>query len=225
LPPPIVRGVCHSDGDEERAEPTVAGAHVGRAKTAPFDIEPQRGQIPQYGAHSAHSVICGFIQVERFVSRAIGVAEDSADVLSEEERRSAFIEHAGDVRPDPSLVVDAAASAGDGVRLARPSRSDAIHDATQGSSIESQDIAEDLRRREVPSEAPRRLRVFFDASDAAISGECNLNGAIERADSGAEGEAIHAALLRLSGPYTLVHRGRLFGIIGIEKSLIFGLFR
>jgi hypothetical protein len=113
LPPPIVRGVCHSDGDEERAEPTVAGAHVGRAKTSPFDIEPQRGQIPENGAHSAHSVICGIIHVERFVSRAIGVLEDSADVLPEEVGRSAFIEHAGDVRPDPPLVVDASSATGD----------------------------------------------------------------------------------------------------------------
>jgi hypothetical protein len=128
--------VFQLDGEEEGAEPPVRGAHVGSAKTSPCNCKPQRGQIPENGAHSSNRLIWGSIQLEARVSRAIGVPQDAADVFTEEERGSGLIEDANDVGPDPPLVLDAFASAGDGVRLARPARSDAIHDAVEGSSIE-----------------------------------------------------------------------------------------
>lgn len=143
------------------------GPHAGRSKTAPFRIEPQRGQIPENGSHSPNSVICGVIHVERSLNIAIGVAQDAADVFTEEERRLAFADDARDVVPNPAFVSNPAPLAGDAMRLTRPSGKDAIHAATPRSSIESQHIGEDFGRGEAQPETPGRFRVAFDGRDGS----------------------------------------------------------
>lgn len=135
---------------------------------------------------------CGVIQVCESLSWAIGVAQDAVDVFSAEDGGSALVDDPGDVGPDPSFVARAAAVTRAGMRLARPARSNAIHESVEGSCIESHDIAEDFCSRETAPEPACRLRVVLDSGDASVGGEDGLDGEVKHADSGAEGEAIHA---------------------------------
>jgi hypothetical protein len=88
--------------------------------------------------------------------------------------------------PEPSLVIRSAAPSGHGYRRAREARNDAIHDAVEGSSIESHDIPEDFRFREAEPEAARGLRVVFDRRDASVVGEGDFDCEVEPSDSGAK---------------------------------------
>lgn len=171
-------GEIGSAGEDEDAGPAVRGAHAGRSKTAPFRIEPQRGQIPENGSHSPNRVICGVIHVERSLNIAIGVAQQSADVFAEEERRFALADDSRDVVPNPALVRNPAAPAGNAMRLTRPSGKDAIHAAAPRSSIESQHIGEDFGRGEAEAEAPGRFRVAFDGRDGSELGERDFDAKV-----------------------------------------------
>jgi hypothetical protein len=77
------------------------------------------------------------------------------------------------------------------VRLARPSRNDAIHETVEGSSIESHSIAEDFGLGEAEPEPARDFRFAFDGGDAAVFGEGKLDGNVEAADARAERQSIH----------------------------------
>jgi hypothetical protein len=78
------------------------------------------------------------------------------------------------------------------MRLARPTGNDAIHSLMEGSCIESQHVAEELRVREAEPESSRRVRVVFDAGNRFVAWECGFDGEVKHADSRAEGEPIHA---------------------------------
>jgi hypothetical protein len=72
------------------------------------------------------------------------------------------------------------------VRLARPARNDAIHDAVEGSSIESHDILEDFGFGEAEPETARGFGVVFDRRDALVFREGNFHPQIQSAYSRAE---------------------------------------
>jgi hypothetical protein len=148
--------------------------------------KPHLGQIPENGSHAANKDIWGAIQLSAGVSRAASVPKESRYVLSEEERSAALAEDPGDVAPDPAFISSAAALAGDGMRLARPSRKDAIHDAVEGSSIESHDIGKDFGFGEAELETARGFRVAFDGGDAAVAGEGDFDGKIKASYAGAK---------------------------------------
>jgi len=65
---------------------------------------------------------------------------EAGHVLEEDEGWLNLSDDAGDVGPDPPLVVGAASLPGHAPRLAREARSDEIHDATPRSAIEGRNV-------------------------------------------------------------------------------------
>lgn len=118
-------------------------AGVGRAETIPLRIEPEVGQVPEYGCHSPKSVICG---VFHFPSVSVAtVVKQSWDVFEEDEEIVGLIveklsEDSGDVRPDPSIIVGSLLLTSDRERLTRKARSDDINNSAPSSSVEGSQI-------------------------------------------------------------------------------------
>ena len=71
----------------------------------------------------------------------------AGDVLAEDDGGLALGDDAGDVGPEVALVIDAELVSSDRERLARVSRSDAIHDATPRSSVEGSQVTPERSRR------------------------------------------------------------------------------
>lgn len=86
---------------------------------------------------------------------------EARDVLEERVRRIDFTENASNIGPDPALVVDAFSFSCDGIPLAGEARNEEIHDATPGSSVESEEIR--------PQRA-RSLASFFHLLDQDARG-------------------------------------------------------
>ncbi|GAB2960511.1 hypothetical protein GCM10027075_70390 [Streptomyces heilongjiangensis] len=49
-------------GEDEQAVALVCGADVGRAYTAPFRIEPERGKVTEHGVESEGKVTCDVLK-------------------------------------------------------------------------------------------------------------------------------------------------------------------
>jgi len=94
----------------------VRRADVGRAEHEPFRIEPELGQVPENGLEPA--------------------SNKSRDVLEKDPAGSNLANDPRNVWPDPSLVCDPSALAGDAPGLAAKTRSDKIHDSTPRPAIE-----------------------------------------------------------------------------------------
>jgi hypothetical protein len=94
---------------------------IVRAQTAPFRIEPHRGQVPEHAVESSSS--------------------ESCDVLHEDEAGSYLAHDASEVRPQAGpLPVNALALPGVADVLTGEAASDEIHDATPRAAVEGGDI-------------------------------------------------------------------------------------
>jgi len=113
----------------------VRGADSRARKHAPLRIEPEVGQSPE----------------------KIGGSESNkpADVLHEDEARSHLVNDSDKLLSEVPLVVEALAFSGGTPRLARDSRSDAIHDSTPRSTVEGAEIRPDRRLIQVAVAHPR----------------------------------------------------------------------
>lgn len=105
----------------------MSGADGGRGEQTPFRIEPEVGKIPADTIEPSES-------------------NKSGDVLHEHESRSHLSHDPGNVRPQPSLIIDTEAAPGCGERLTVETGSDEIHSATPRATVEAGDVIPDRRR-------------------------------------------------------------------------------
>lgn len=112
-----------------------------------------------------------------------------ADVLTEDATGSDLVDDAGDVRPQPALVVGAAPLSGVGFALAGIARSDEIHDATPRSAVKSGKVVPDRcriqgRRFHPGHEGGRGIGFPLDVTDNAMPGRGDADPELESAAPG-----------------------------------------
>src|SRR5215472_18652151 len=100
---------------------------LGRREHVPFRIEPERGQV-------RHNLSEGGSSVD---------AEESGDVLDEDQSRSNCADDAGDGWPEPPLVVGPASGSCGAGRLAWEAGRDEIHSAAPRAAIEGREVVPD----------------------------------------------------------------------------------
>lgn len=178
------RGVIHAD--DEDSFPLMTGAHVGRSQARPCDTEPARGQVPEYGTQSPRR-------------------SDAGDVFQDDDPGSKNANAGDDLRPDPALVLDAGAGAGDAVRLAREARSDDVHQSAKVCPWEGCEIACENRRRLQclvfhPLQEDRRGEaVPLDVAHRDSSAEGDVNAELEHPDACAQAESSWEGTIHVIG--------------------------
>jgi hypothetical protein len=147
---------------------------VRRSKHTPLRIEPQSGQ-PR----------------EHFPERVTTTdGEKAPDVFDESEPGVGLANDSQDVRPQPARVVDAAAVARNGCRLAWETGSDEIHASTPRAAIEGREIAPDRSAihglvRHPRHESGRSEGVVLDpAYDASAASEESSGSEVQASDPG-----------------------------------------
>jgi hypothetical protein len=116
--------------EQEDAIAEVRGADGCRWHTVPFRSPPARCQV-----------------AEDFAERLPVVnTEQSGHVFDEQRTGTSLSDDSPDVRPEPSLVVDASSFAGNACALAGESGNDEIHPSTKRAAIEGFQIAPDRTR-------------------------------------------------------------------------------
>ena len=117
----------------------MAGAHVGRGKRQPFRVPPAVGQFSQDAGGRA------FVESAfGFVHNGGGGRSDACDVLQKEAARTASVSNVEDVEEQAAaLAVEPGAATGQAEVLAREARSDAIHCAMPGCSVEGEQVGPD----------------------------------------------------------------------------------
>ena len=103
----------------------MAGANIGRSKTTPFRIEPERGQVAENVSKPSRN--------------------EPWHVFQEDELRSYFAKYSRHVWPEPSLVGLGFSLAGEADGLTREPGSDAIHFATPRATVEGSKVRPDRR--------------------------------------------------------------------------------
>ncbi len=132
-------------------------------------------------------------------------AEMMGDILKKDEGRLDLADDAGDMRPEVTRIVHAAALARDGKWLARIARREDIHRATPWFAVEAGNIVPDRRAIQGRIFHPRHDNGCgegfpFDMAHSTISGECDGEPEVDASSAGAEGEAKEA---RVSGSGTM----------------------
>lgn len=169
------------DGEDEQAL-----APVGRA-----DFRRSEEACRKAVAHADQS--CGdFGEAE---------AEMMGDILKKDEGRLDLADDAGDMRPEVTRIVHAAALARNGERLARIASREDIHRATPWFAVEAGNIVPDRRAIQGRVFHPRHesgcgVGFPFDMAHRTISGQCDGEPEVDSSSAGAEREAEKA---RVSG--------------------------
>jgi hypothetical protein len=129
--------------------------------------------------------------------RPVSGVEEVRDVLDEQPAGPGLDENAAEVGPQVALVAEAAAPAGDGVRLAGDARHDAIHAAAPAAACEGSSVRPDRRaiqglRFHPGHEQGRGVGFPFDVADGASSGaevlQREMNADVEHSAAGSDGE-------------------------------------
>lgn len=156
-----------SDGvpsEDEDAFASVGSSDVGRAKTRPFRIEPEAGQI---GEHDVEAT-----------------SQEPSHVLQEEDARSKLAKHAGELVPEAGLgVLEPGAGSGIGEAGAGESADDGVDGLDVGAR--SGDVADVAVDRELGVLAPDDLAAErrLLAGPPALGSEHVLEGAVEAEDA------------------------------------------
>ena len=121
------------------------------------------------------------------------------DVFQKDEGRLAIADDAGDVRPEMSGIVGAAALAGDGERLARIARKDDVHAAAPASAVKGGNIVPDRRLIQGRVFHPRHehgcgVGFPLDVTHSPIVVDGKMQGEVEAACAGAERESEHSVV-------------------------------
>lgn len=136
-------------------------------------------------------------QAEKVSSDSFGAAlrEHAPDVLDEDEPRTGLDEDAASGAPEVALVVSSKSFAGEAVGLAGNAPDDTIHAATEASAREGSHITVD-RRWSHDTALHLRDQVSdgecfpLHTSDRASRWDCQLDGSIKAASSGAEADNV-----------------------------------
>ena len=166
-PPPPKVGV----GQNEDSPSAMRRSHLVRGQHAPLRIEPQAGQVPENSPEP--------------------LSDEPRDVLQEHERRFHLANDPNDFWPEPALVCDTTAPAGEGPGLTREARSEAIHDATPRLAVERGNVVPERSRTKGRVFHPRhedgRRKGFpFDESHNPGSRLGEDDSEIETSSSGAD---------------------------------------
>lgn len=158
-------------------------AGIRRAKHAPLRIEPEAGQVCEYGTKDATTPR----------------AEEAADVFKKTPCGFNLAKALDDVGPNPPLVGDASAFASEAVRLARESRNDAMNDAAPRCAVKGGDICPDRCRMKVARfHAARkdfnRVRFPFHVKYRSSARNRHGDAEIEAAAAGAEGSDMEGGM-------------------------------
>lgn len=120
----------------------MAGAHIGRGKSDPFRVPPAVGQFSHDSGGGAF-----FKRAFGFVHSGGGGSSDGADVLQNEEPRTASVCDVEDGEEQArAFAVQAGALAGDADVLAREARNDAVHASTPRCAVEGEQVRPDRAR-------------------------------------------------------------------------------
>lgn len=119
--------------------------------------------------------------------------EMPGDVLHEEVAGSHLASDSPDLVPEPSLVGDAAALAGDGLRLAGVPSHDEIHVATPRSAVEGFQVVPDRSRSQLApfhagDEDGSRVGLPLDKPHSMDTGASHDHAGVKSSEAGAEGE-------------------------------------
>lgn len=137
-----VSGVGHAPCEAEPPGTPVAGAHVGRGNSDPFRVPPAVGQF----SHDAGGGTL-FKRAFGLVHSGGGGSSDGADVLQNEEPRTASVGNVKDVEEEAgALAVKASAPACDADVLAREARNEAVHASTPRWAVEGEQVRPDRCR-------------------------------------------------------------------------------
>ena len=122
----------------------------------------------------------------------------SCDVFEEAERRSAFADNAGDVRPEMPWVFVAELPTGNAERLARIATMDDIHRAAPRLAVEGGNIVPDRRAIQgrvfhPRHEGGRSVGVPLDVTHSAVPGDGEMEAEIKPSGSSAEGKSEQAS--------------------------------
>ena len=117
------------------------------------------------------------------------------DVFEEDPFGAAFVDDAGDVGPEVTGIVGAAALSGRAEGLARVSGQDGIEGAAEGPGIEAAQVGPDRGRGEVPGALGRdedgaRPVLPFDEGAGVIAGFGKHEAQIKASAACAEGESV-----------------------------------
>lgn len=111
---------AHGVGHDPDAFALVRGTNGSRGVQTPFRIEPEVGKVGEDVRHPE--------------SNKLG------DVLQQDESRSHVTDDPCDVRPEPSIIVNATLPTGRRERLAGEAGADEIHSATPRSTVEGDEV-------------------------------------------------------------------------------------
>jgi hypothetical protein len=155
----------------------VRGADGCRGDTVPLRIPPARAQVPEDALERSPPVD----------------GEETRNVFSEDPPRAGFLRDAPDLRPEPTLVVDAAPLPGEGGSLARETRNDEIHESAEASAIEGFQIVPDRTWIQgifahSTCEDCSSVGLPLNSTHKANSWTSQTGGNLESAVSSAEGE-------------------------------------
>lgn len=142
-------------GHDEDAFTLMRSANGRRSKHSPFRSEPERGKVPENSSHCSpnnafwtlHNLPLRHTAIGCCSAVSASTGEQPWDVFEHDESRSHLANDPNDVGPYPSFVLESFALAGDAVRLAGESGSDAIHSAAPRSAIKREKVRPDRRRR------------------------------------------------------------------------------
>jgi hypothetical protein len=153
----------------------MAGAAIGCSNTNPLRIEPERGQVREYGIESSN--------------------KESCDVLHEDEAWSHLANDLRELKPEAAAVSfdDSFASAGNTDVLTGKSAHDAIHRSTPSPTVEGSHVSPDRRVVDASFRNTRRQNAgVFDSAlhiaDGASVRASDSKSGVEPADSGKQAE-------------------------------------
>ncbi|GER08837.1 hypothetical protein GCM10007972_24650 [Iodidimonas muriae] len=124
-------------------------------------------------------------------------AQMMGDIFEEDEGRLALGRNARDMRPEVARVGRAEPPPGDREWLARIARSEDVHAAAPRAAIEGSNVVPDNSRIQGRVFHPRHehgrgIGFPLDVTHSAVSGAGDVQGEIETAGPGAEGEPVQA---------------------------------
>lgn len=206
LPGPLcsfVVGVGSSwPGEDEDALSLVGSADLRSLYDRPFRIEPEVGQVAEYGAKSAknESCSCGWIQIRSAGSQtAISfLREEAADILDHHQSGLEGLDGAGDVEPEAGAgaVGDARSQTGEADVLAGEAGGEDV-DGLDLIPVDGGDVAMVGDVGPVPVEDLRGVLVLVVGVVLAVPGdgsaEDGLDGHVEAAVARAEAADAGAA--------------------------------
>lgn len=196
LPPEPRESPAVAVGQDPQAVAALRRANGGRAETRPLCIEPESGKVPQHDIESSNG--------------------QGRDVLKERQRRDDLGEDPGDLRPEPPVVLGAAASAGAGEGLAGEAGSDEIHAAAPRAAIEGLDVVPDRSLIQAlvfhpRHEDGRRKGVPLDIAHSPVAAsEREAAPELEPAGACAQSKSSQGTCSHVTGPPA----GRLVGVAG-----------